>query len=129
MFINLMTMNLHIAPNRLISEIQEEFNKFFPFLKLDFFNNKLSKTGFSAKQILPHTKKIGDSQVVISDGNIEIDEKMKVNELEKILKDQFSLAVQVFRKSGKAWFEITGTDSWTLAEQNCEGEALSVLKN
>ena len=128
MFINLMTMNLHIAPNRLISEIQEEFNKFFPFLKLEFFNNKLSKTGFSAKQILPHTKKIGDSQVVISDGNIEIDEKMKVNELEKILKDQFSLAAQVFRKSGNLWLETTMTDNWTLHQQNNHGREISTEK-
>ncbi len=123
-----MTMNLHIAPNRLICDIQEEFNKVFPFLKIEFFNNKLSRTDFSAKQILPHTKKIGDSQVVISDGTIEIDEKMKVNELETILKEQFSLAVQVFRKSGNLWLETTMTDNWTLHQQNNHGREISTEK-
>ena len=30
-------MTIHIQPNRTISEIREEFNKLFPFLKLEFF--------------------------------------------------------------------------------------------
>ena len=124
-----MTMNLHIAPNRLIRDIQEEFNNIFPFLKLEFFNNKLSRTDFSAKQILPHSKRIGDSQIVITDGNIEIDEEMKVNELETILKDQFSLAVQIFRKSGNLWLETTMTDNWTLLQQNNHGREISTGKS
>ena len=33
-------MILHIAPNRTISDIQNEFNREFAFLKLEFFNKK-----------------------------------------------------------------------------------------
>jgi hypothetical protein len=32
---------------------------------------------------------------------------------------------QVYRKSGKIWLETTVTDSWTLEEQNKQGESLS----
>lgn len=122
-------MYLHIAPNRLISEIQQEFNNVFPFLKIEFFNKKsISSSDYSARQLIPKTRKIGDSQLTITDGDIEIDEEMKVNELENIFKDQFSLAVQVFRKSGNLWLETTMTDNWTLHQQNNHGKEISTEK-
>lgn len=119
-------MHLHISPNRFISDIQKEFNKEFPFLKIEFFNNKsLSRSDYSSKQIIPSTRKIGDSQWAITDGGIQIDQKMKVSELEQLFKEQFSLAVQVFRKSGNLWLETTMTDNWTLQQQNNHGREIS----
>ena len=44
---------------------------------------------------------------------------------EKIFKDQFSLAVQVFRRSGNLWLETTMTDNWTLRQQNEHGREIS----
>lgn len=130
MFTNQITMHLHIAPNRLISDIQKEFNRMFPFLKIEFFNNKsFSRSNFSAQQIISQTRKIGDTQLTITDGDIEIAEEMKVSELEKIFKDQFSLAAQVFRKSGNLWLETTMTDNWTLQQQNNHGRELSTSKS
>ena len=70
-------------------------------------------------------KKIGDTQSAITDGYIEITGAMKVTDLEKIFKNQFSLVVQVFRKSGKIWLETTITDNWTLDQQNNHGSELS----
>jgi hypothetical protein len=123
-------MQLHIAPNRLISDIQKEFNQAFPFLKIEFFKTKsFSRSEFMAHQIIPPNRKIGDSQLSISDGDIEIAEEMKVKELEKIFKDQFSLAMQVFRKSGNLWLETTMTDNWTLQQQNDHGYEISTGNN
>jgi hypothetical protein len=123
-------MELHIAPHRLISDIQDDFKKVFPFLKLEFFNIRQgTKSGFSARQIIPNTTKIGEGQQTITDGHIEILENMKVKDLEKLLKDQFSLAVQVFRKSGNLWLETTMTDNWTLLQQNTHGREISTEKN
>lgn len=122
-------MHLHIGPERLISDIQKEFNTMFPFLKIEFFNNRsFSRSGFSAQQIISQNRKIGDTQLAVKDANIEIAEKMKVNELESIFKDQFSLAAQVFRKSGNIWLETTMTDNWTLQQQNNHGKELSTGK-
>ena len=124
-----MKMYLHIATNRLISEIQQEFNKAFPFLKIEFYNNKsISRSDFSAKQVIPQSRYIGNSQLPFSGGGIEIEEEMKVNELEKIFKDRFNLAVQVFRKSGNLWLETTMTDNWTLQQQNNHGGEISTEK-
>lgn len=119
-------MNLHIAPERLISEIQKDFNCAFPFLKIEFFNNKsFSRSEFSVKQIIPHNRKLGDGNLSLKDGTIEIEEDMKVNELENLFRDKFNLAVQVFRKSGNLWLETTMTDSWTLLQQNNHGREIT----
>lgn len=123
-------MLLHIGPNRLIGDIQKEFNKVFPFLKIEFFNNKtFNRTGFMANQIIPQSKKIGESHLNIKGGDIQIEEEMKVKDLEKIFKDRFNLAVQVFRKSGNLWLETTMTDDWTLLQQNNHGREISSGKN
>ncbi|HEY6064062.1 MAG TPA: hypothetical protein VIV35_10665 [Chitinophagaceae bacterium] len=123
-------MYLHIAPNRIIGEIQKEFNEAFPFLKLEFFKTRsFSRADFMANQIIPSYRKIGDGQLAITDGDIEIVEEMKVKDLEKIFKDQFSLAAQVFRKSGNLWLETTMTDNWTLQQQNDHGREISTVKN
>jgi hypothetical protein len=122
-------MHLNIAPDRLISEIQKEFNEIFPFLKLEFFNNRsFARNNFSASQIIPWNKKLGEGQTGIKEGDIEIEESMKVSELENLFKDKFKLAVQVFRKSGTIWLETTMTDSWSLLQQNSHGKEISTNK-
>jgi hypothetical protein len=129
MFTNLEIMRLHIAPYRLISDIQTDFNEAFPFLKIEFFKNRsFSRSEFMAHQIIPSHRKIGDCQLAILDGNIEIAEKMKVKDLEKIFKDQFTLAAQVFRKSGNLWLETTMTDNWSLQQQNDHGREISTVR-
>ena len=126
MFTNELIMHLHIAPGRLISDIQKEFNQAFPFLKLEFFSNRsFSRSNFSANELIPSTRKIGDSQLVKKDGDLEISADMKVAELENKFKTDFNLAVQVFRKSGNLWLETTMTDSWTLQQQNKHGMEIS----
>ena len=121
-------MQLTIAPNRKIGDIQQDFNRMFPFLKIEFLNHKSIAAPKSAKQIIPANKTIGDSQRSVTDGALEIDGNMKVQELEKLFHDQFSLAVQVFRKSGPVWLETTMTDNWTLQQQNKHGSELSTEK-
>jgi len=119
-------MNLRIAPNRLISDLQKDFNNAFPFLKIEFFQNRNPKMpAFTFSQILPHNKRIVEGQAALSDGDIEVTPEMKVKDLEKIFKDQFSLLAQVFRRSGNVWLETTMTDDWTLKQQNEHGREIS----
>lgn len=119
-------MRLNITPNRLISEVQKEFNAEFPFLKLEFYQNKgYQQPDFSANKILPHTRKIADAQSAITDGDMDVRADMKVKELEKAFKDEFALVVQVFRRSGNLWLQTSMTDNWTLGQQNEHGKEIS----
>ncbi|MEO7526867.1 MAG: hypothetical protein ABIT35_01405 [Chitinophagaceae bacterium] len=123
-------MHLNISPTLLISDVQKEFNDIFPFLKLEFFNTKsFSRNDFSASQIIPKNRKLGEGQTGIKDDIIEIGEEMKVSVLENIFRDKFKLAVQVFRKSGNLWLETTMTDSWSLLQQNNHGREISTKKD
>jgi hypothetical protein len=126
MFTKNLLMHLRIAPNRLISDLQHEFNKAFPFLKIEFFQNRNKQLpAFTFQQILPHNKRIAEGQAAVADGDIEISPDMKVKDLEKMFKDQFSLVAQVFRRSGNLWLETTMTDDWTLGQQNEHGREIS----
>ena len=95
-------------------------------MKIEFFRNKkYQQIGGAINQIVPNNRRIGDCQTSISDGSLEIPEEMKVTELEKLLKDQFHLKAQVFRRSGNTWLQTTMTDSWTLKKQNEHGKEIS----
>jgi hypothetical protein len=119
-------MHIHIAPTRLISEIQQEFNSKFNFLKLEFFTRRgFVNSDYSSTQIAPANKRIGDIQQVITEGGIEIEGEMIVKELEERLKNEFSVAAQVFRRSGNLWLETTMTDNWALNQQNKHGKEIS----
>ncbi len=120
-------MKLRIAPNRLISEVQQDFNNAFPFLKIEFFQKRMAQPAYTLQQILPRDKRVVEGQTALTDGDIEISSAMTVKDLEKIFRDQFSLGVQVFRRSGNLWLETTMTDGWTLELQNQHGKEISTI--
>jgi hypothetical protein len=126
MFTNTLLMTLHIAPNRLIADIQKDFSSYFPYLKLEFIKNNSHLPGNTGgREIIASNKKITEGQRVIASGEMEISGEMKVQEMEMILKEHFGLTAQVFRKSGNLWLETTMTDSWTLRQQNNHGCEIS----
>ena len=119
-------MELLITDNTTIKTIQDEFNKQFPFLKLEFFSKPHKKGEASAKELIRNNDKtLGECRMKKSDGALKIYAKQKVSELEQLFQDHFGLSVQVFRKSGRVWLETTSTDDWTLMKQNDEAIELS----
>lgn len=121
-------MRLNISPSRLISDVQKDFNSEFPFLKIQFFQNRTFKPESTNSNLIPPSANIGKAQKELHEGDIEINGNMKVNELEKILKDEYSLKAQIFRLSGTIWLETTMTDNWTLSQQNEHGREISTEK-
>lgn len=119
-------MKIAINDNRKIFAIQEEFGQIFPYLKLEFFAKPHLVGGPSPKTCIKHnTKTLEECRTVHNNGEINITPEMTVSDLEQRFADIYGLSVQVFRKSGKVWLETTVTDSWTLHEQNTQGEDLS----
>lgn len=119
-------MKITTSDCRKISNIQEEFNSLFPYLKLEFFPTANKHGNESIKKFVKsNSNTLGECRTIQAKGEITITPDMKVVDLEKSFNDIYGLVVQVFRKSGKVWLETTLTDEWTLDEQNKQGEALS----
>jgi hypothetical protein len=120
-------MQLLIHGDRLISEVQEDFNSAYPFLKLEFFRNGQQKeVRYAASQKISRNCKLRDSWILKKDkGIMDISDSMTVLELENAFMDEFGLSVQVFRKSGNIWLETTMTDHWTLKRQSDHGREIS----
>lgn len=115
-------MKLHIDDNRVIADVQEEFNKAFPYLKIEFFKKPHGVGAISAKEdMLPSDTTLGEWRTTDTEGDLTISKDDTVASVESGFQRKFGLSVQVFRKSNKVWLETSATDSWTLAEQNEQG--------
>ena len=118
-------MKLQINKSTTIVEIQTEFSKLFPFLKIEFFTRPREANGslWSKYMVFNHAKTMDEVGQLKADNNtIEISPSMTVNAFEQNLQKDFGLSVQVFRKSMGSWIATTESDSWTFAVQNEKGE-------
>ena len=120
-------MEIMITDNSFIKDIQEEFQREFPYLKIEFLKN----TGandipapksrlVSGKMLIRHVRDIQ------REGTINITGNRSVKELETDLCNDFGLWAQIFRKSSSLWIETTLTEHWSLTRQNQEGRQMSL---
>ena len=122
-------MNLVINDLRKIHEIQEEFMKFFPYLKIDFFSKPVAgRSGISTDPVNKGAQTLGECRSIHNNGHAVIIPKMTVDELVQQFQEKYGLKLLLFRKSGQGWLETSATSGWTLEKQNAEGEALSNLE-
>ena len=112
-------MEIFIDKSKKLSEIQNEFQKRFPYLKIEFYKMAHGEGEGSPKEGILNTD-LTIEQVLDKDvaGSIKIQGLMTVAELESTFKKTFGLSAQVFRKSGSIWLQTSATDHWTLTEQN-----------
>lgn len=119
-------MEILINDSKTINEVQRDFSREFPFLKLEFFDAPYQQNKALPKsKMFSHDRKIGTIRKVHQDGKLVLDKNEKVSELETELWKNFGLTAQVFRRSGNLWIETSLTDSWTLEQQNREGFELA----
>lgn len=109
---------LSISEDTRIGEIKTDFNKEYPFLKIDFLrrnsHGKIRAEEFEKLKIANNIK------------SIDINKQRTVADIKKDFKDLFGLTAEIFRKSGTVWIETSLTDDWTLEQQNSEAEYLSL---
>jgi hypothetical protein len=117
-------MKFHTDRHLLIKEVQEEFNRTYPFLKIEF--SKKNGLGYSSPQ-----ENNGEGENVRAAAKsllweeFGLSDNMKVSELEILLQYQFGLPVQILRKSGHLWMETRLNRHWTLRQQNNHGEDIA----
>ncbi len=123
---NISTMEIVINDSKTVSELQKQFNKEFPYLKIEFFDTPYNSEQSAPKsKMYPHDRKLSLCRKKHNDGKVEVHKNVTVAHFERELWDSYGLSVQVFRKSGNLWIETSLTDSWTLDRQNKEGFEMS----
>jgi hypothetical protein len=119
-------MEIFISDMKTLCEVQAEFNKEFPYLKIEFFQAPYIKNrALPRSKMFDNNRKISASRRIHTEGKLKFDTNETVADLEQAFWDKFGLSVQVFRKSGTLWIETSLTDSWTLERQNKEGREFS----
>jgi hypothetical protein len=117
-------MTLEINKNTTIADVQYQFSKIYPYLKIEFFTrpHEVGSASWSKYMIFNRTKTIGEIGILpTKENSFEVDSAMSVNDFEQGLQRQYGLSVQVFRKSMGSWIATTESDTWTLAVQNEKG--------
>lgn len=114
-------MKLTISKEKKIGDIQEDFSKLYPFLKIEFY--KIPDKDSSLKKQLTNSELL--RPMPGTEGLVEIYDTVTVGDLEKSFLEQFGLKAQVSRKAGVIWLETTMTSNWTLRKQNDHGRELT----
>lgn len=116
---------MEITDKKQLKDLQEEFNRQFPYLHLEFYRSS-HKPGepSNEKDTLTTDQLVGDIREVHNSGNFKIDGNMKVGDFEQLLRKLFGLNAQVKRKSYGKWLQTWATDVWSLNEQNRRGQIL-----
>ncbi len=123
-------MKIVVKDNKTLGEIQKEFNKEFPYLKIEFFETPHNNGSGSPKsRMYSNNRTVKSCRKTHDEGEISISKTETVSTLEQEFWDRFNLSVKVFRKSGNLWIETTLTNRWTLEQQNLEGREISEHKS
>lgn len=109
---------MKIGNHKTVVEIEEEFNKLFPYLRLRVFTN-------TTEIVAPSQLKMGSFRKLNKTDDLIILPTITIDSLETLFEDEFGLQIKLYRKSGKEWIETKLTGHWTLEEQNREGAILS----
>ena len=110
---------MKINRERTIMDLQLDFKKAFPYLKIEFFktpderDNAIDENGKLESHL--NLEKISSFK---NSGEFLLNQDMEVGDFESHLRQRFGLYVQVYRKERGKWLQSWTTDSWTLEQQN-----------
>ncbi|MBP6812944.1 MAG: hypothetical protein KA138_15555 [Saprospiraceae bacterium] len=124
-------MQLNIASDKTMGQVQDEFTSFFPNLKLVFFTKAHDAyKGSPAKFLISgHDTLLSTMSARVPASAVLLMElEMPVWQFERLFENEYGLHVQVFRRSGNTWLETSVSDDLTLEEQEAKAEA-SLVKN
>lgn len=115
-------MEINIIEEDLLCNIQQEFRRQYPYLKLQFYKSP-HKAGEASpeKDRLNALLPIEEVTMFHTGGRIDISPERTVAEVEEDFFRQTGLCVQVMRQSGTLWLVTTDTDDLTLVAQNEKG--------
>jgi hypothetical protein len=115
---------ISISNSSIVVDIQKAFNTLYPFLRIDFVKTDTTGKAFKSSKIDSNTPL---KQLIKLDAQQEVDvsNNRTIAEVANDFEQVLGIMVQLSRKSGNVWNEISLTDSWTLKSQNAAGEFIS----
>ena len=114
---------MKISNSKTIRELQEEFQEYFPYLKIEFYKEEPGEAlPGEPKKPLNTELKLSEIRTDSIEGYLSIDRDSTIGDFEKLLKKVYGLNIQVFRQSGNLWLQTSTTDHWTMSEANRKGE-------
>lgn len=115
-------MFLHVHDKRTLKELQDDFNLFYPYLRLEFFSRPHGSGAHSAeKHRLNSYMQVVAVRKSHRNGAVEINDWHTVKEVEQMLQQEYQLPVQIYHYTKAGWIETTVTDDVTLKELNEQG--------
>jgi len=120
-------MFIVLDKDRVVEDVQDEFNNAYPYLKLQFLKKDRAQLIIANKARQDDGKRatIGDLDSNMQSCKIEVDDLMTVHDLEKAITACINVPVKILRKSGNIWLETSVTNYWTLARQNEHAKEIS----
>ena len=112
-------MHIEINDNTTLKEIQDVFNNYYPYLKINFYRKRHKKYEASKETDLinpEHT--VGEIKKTHVSGLLEMLPMYKVANVEREFMVRFGLSVQVLKKENNGWVQTTAMDDFTLKEVN-----------
>lgn len=116
----------HGLREQLIRQIQEEFSRSYPFLRIEFLKQQAGALPSTNGEGPPTEESLRDDAGNLLKKDIQLSDTMKVSELETSLHQLFGVKAQILRKSGNFWMEIRMSREWTLKEQNDHGKDITL---
>lgn len=115
---NQCTMEIQFTPETTLSELQDNFSRLFPNLKLGFFVDFNNDGQYSQDELIKNLhSKLGSVNPKIEAGALSVSPNTKIKDFETDAVRQLGVDVQVFRMSGKLWLVTKQTDHKSLFEQ------------
>jgi hypothetical protein len=119
-------MELRIYKNTSAREAKEQFRKFFPFLKLEFFayyhqrgeESHINKEAFNGTYL-------SETSDFFKEGVLNFSPSTTVAEFELEFQVELGLVAKIYRKTGDLWVDTSQTSHLTLGKQNSMAAALS----
>jgi hypothetical protein len=118
-------MDLQVTEKKTFKDMQEEFNRVYPFLWIDFYYSNPGYGAGNSGKIKPETvikKQCALNQHTV----ININSNKSVAQLEDDFIETLNVKIKVLRKSGNVWVGTSYTRNWTLDNQNFQGQQIVI---
>ena len=111
-------MIINITNKTTVRSVQRKISVAYPFLKIEFLRHSHQKDKAGKEHWYDHDLKLLDIAKNNRPGWIIMHHWYTASYIKEVFEHRFGLYVQFFRRMNEDWIEITGTDVFTIEEQN-----------